>query len=103
MYEELVTALQKRAVELPEKFSKNAENIDLLLKAADAIKELTDRNVGKWIPVKEETGVEAFGFKEMAVDAFCCSACGKEVDVSEGDFKFCPHCGAKMSGDDDDV
>lgn len=40
MYEELVTALQKRAVELPEKFSKNAENIDLLLKAADAIKEL---------------------------------------------------------------
>ena len=40
MYEELVTALQKRAVELPEKFSKNAENIDLLLKAADAIEEL---------------------------------------------------------------
>lgn len=40
MYEELVTALQKRAVELPEKFSKNAENIDLLLKAADAIEKL---------------------------------------------------------------
>ena len=40
MYEELVTALQKRAVELPEKFSKNAENIDLLLKAADAIEVL---------------------------------------------------------------
>lgn len=43
MYEELVTALRKRAVELPEKFSKNAENIDLFLKAVDAIKELRER------------------------------------------------------------
>lgn len=61
---ELVTALRKRAVELPEKFSKNAENIDLFLKAVDAIKELSrdldsmnDANIAlygalpKWIPV----------------------------------------------------
>ena len=63
MYEELVTALQKRAVELPEKFSKNAENIDLLLKAADAIEELNfqiravraeiESVKPHWIPVDE--------------------------------------------------
>jgi hypothetical protein len=37
MYEELVFTLRKRAMDLPEKFSRNAVNIDLLMKAADAI------------------------------------------------------------------
>ena len=41
MYRELVTALRKRAVDLPEKFSRNAENVDLLMKASDAIEELS--------------------------------------------------------------
>lgn len=66
MYEELVTALRKRAHDLPEKFSKNAENIDLLLKSANAIEELSrdldsmnDANIAlygalpKWISVTE--------------------------------------------------
>ena len=61
--------------------------------------ELASRNVGKWIPVKEETGVEAFGFKEKTVVAFRCSVCGKEVDVSEGHFNYCPNCGAKMEAE----
>ena len=39
-YEELVTRLRKRAKELPERFSKNEENIRLFLAAADAIEEL---------------------------------------------------------------
>lgn len=25
-----------------------------------------------------------------------CSCCKHEIDVSEGYFKYCPHCGAKM-------
>lgn len=39
-YAELVTRLRKRAKELPERFSKNEENIRLFLAAADAIEEL---------------------------------------------------------------
>lgn len=53
--------------------------------------------VAHWIPVEVPTGVEAFGFKEMAVEMFQCSVCDGMVDVSEGDFKFCPHCGAMMT------
>lgn len=40
-YSELVTRLRKRAKELPERFSKNEENIRLFLAAADAIEELS--------------------------------------------------------------
>ena len=58
--------------------------------------DVVERKTGKWIPIKEETGVEAFGFKENTVIAFFCSNCEEDVDVSEGDFNFCPHCGAKM-------
>jgi len=66
MYEELVGALRKRAMDLPEKFSRNAVNIDLLMKAADAIEEddmafrQLERDykklcayLPKWIPVTE--------------------------------------------------
>lgn len=40
MYDELVKRLRAQAVYLPEKFSKNAELLDVLMKAADAIEEL---------------------------------------------------------------
>ena len=40
MYEGLMTRLRAQAVYLPEKFSKNAELLDVLMKAADAIEEL---------------------------------------------------------------
>ena len=40
MYDELVKRLRSEAVYLPEKFSKNAELLDVLMKAADAIEEL---------------------------------------------------------------
>ena len=66
MYEDLVKRLRAQAVYLPEKFSKNAELLDVLMKAADAIEELSrdldsmnDANVAlfgalpKWIPVTE--------------------------------------------------
>ena len=62
MYEELVVRLRKRAVNLKEKFSRNAELLSELMQAADAIEELSlvlesYRNrmrVGcDWIPVTE--------------------------------------------------
>ena len=74
MYDELVKRLRSEAVYLPEKFSKNAELLDVLMKAADAIEELSKP---RWIPVTErlpdETGnyLTAFGDgKAMAVNEF---------------------------------
>ena len=78
MYDELVKRLRREAVYLPEKFSKNAELLDVLMKAADAIEELQTyadlykdmteesqrvaRKVidsyPKWIPVTEENDGE---------------------------------------------
>lgn len=55
---------------------------------------------GRWIEVKGFTGVEAFGYREECVEGFACSVCGKEVDVSEGDFHYCPNCGATMDLED---
>lgn len=88
----------------------NAQIKDLLrigeqpicLYAAKRIEELEEyeRKKGEWIAIEEETGVEAFGFKEKTVCGFQCSACGNEVDVTEGNFNFCPNCGAKMRGVD---
>lgn len=43
MYDELVKRLHEQAVYLPEKFSKNAELLDVLMKAADAIEELSKK------------------------------------------------------------
>lgn len=49
--DELVKRLRAQAVYLPEKFSKNAELLDVLMKAADAIEELSKP---RWIPVTEQ-------------------------------------------------
>ena len=67
MYDELVKRIHRQAVYLPEKFSKNAELLDVLMKAADAIEELSRENESlaksvneaseilhkRWIPVTE--------------------------------------------------
>ena len=50
MHDDLVKRLRSEAVYLPEKFSKNAELLDVLMKAADAIEELSKP---RWIPVTE--------------------------------------------------
>lgn len=55
---------------------------------------------GKWIPFEEETGVEAFGYKEYTTLGFRCSVCHADIDVSEQYFRYCPMCGAKMSNGD---
>ena len=56
------------------------------------------RQSGRWIPVLVPTGVSAFGIDEQTVQMLKCSQCEREVDVSEGNFAFCPHCGAEMEG-----
>ena len=48
MYDELIVRLRDLAVEL-----RKAEDALLVRDAADAIEELADTNVGKWIPVTE--------------------------------------------------
>lgn len=58
------------------------------------------RHKGHWIPVEYPTGVEAFGVKEMTAVALKCSECGKEVDISDGDFELCPYCGAEMESEE---
>ena len=51
-YTDLVKRLRKKAIDLSEKFSKNAEIIDLVMRAAEAIEEL--QAAQKWIPVTEK-------------------------------------------------
>ena len=60
MYDELVERLRRRAVNLKEKFSRNAELLSELMQAADAIEELIRRceqfqytPPPAWIPVTE--------------------------------------------------
>lgn len=54
---------------------------------------------GHWTKVKIPTGISAFGHKEMTVDSFKCSICGGKIDVSEGHYRYCPHCGNPMDGE----
>jgi len=53
MYDELVKRLRSNAVYLPEKFSKNADLLDVLMKAADAIEEL-QATICNWCAVCPE-------------------------------------------------
>ena len=41
MYNELIKRIHRQAAYLPEKLSKNAEMLDVLMEAADAIEELS--------------------------------------------------------------
>ena len=48
------------------------------------------RKKGKWI----------FSGSYDEVGMLYCSCCKHEIDVSEGCFKYCPNCGAKMDEDE---
>lgn len=54
-----------------------------------ALYSFPDREKGEW----EYTG------DYLTEGMLKCSKCGKEVDVSEWDFHFCPNCGRIMRGD----
>lgn len=99
MYKELITALRKQAIDLPEKFSKNAENIDLFMKAADAIEELIcevadEHNARldaeerqRWIPVAELLPEESEGLRwceELTLrftSVWCCDVNTGTIEV----------------------
>ena len=52
---------------------------------------------GKWIWINQATG-----YLEPPYGDTCkCAICEFEIDVSETHFNYCPHCGAKMKGDQD--
>ena len=109
MYEELVKALHEHAK--PDGWDcsvcmcRNAEDRgfytcteELAAKAADAIEELRDRNVGKWL----------FWQDDPDANVYECSACHEPLTLNEGtprenNFNFCPFCGLPMKEGDDDV
>ena len=66
MYDELVKRIKKQAVYLPEKFSKNAELLDVLSKAADAIEEL-QKAVNFHKPITNADRIRAMNNYELAV------------------------------------
>ena len=95
MYDELVKRLRSEAVYLPEKFSKNAELLDVLMKAADAIEELQKRVPKSGVWREEESGYDDVYYE--------CSVCGAGICTVDGDpvdnaWSYCPECGAKMTG-----
>ena len=50
---------------------------------------------GHWIFINQ-----AVGYLEPPYgDTFKCSLCEFVIDVSEGNYKYCPNCGAKMDGE----
>ena len=54
---------------------------------------------GKWQFVNQATN-----YLEPPTGDMCkCSVCEYEIDVSEAHFKYCPNCGAKMDGKDNNV
>ena len=71
---------------------KEAEDCLKSLPAAD----VREEKRGKWKRVVDFTGVEAFGYKETMLVGYGCNVCGYEVDVSEGDYNYCPNCGSDM-------
>ena len=120
MYEELLNALRKRAHDLPERFSKNALNIELFLKAADAI-EAQDRRI---LTLQREMMAEAeshiaevnrlnkqieelqadvrpvvrgkWRLYSPLTDTYECDKCGYQVIDESFRTNFCPNCGADM-------
>ena len=56
---------------------------------------------GKWLNAQVEVG-DPFGYGTYEIDVFVCSACGVHFDVSECR-NYCPNCGAKMDGGNEDV
>ena len=68
MYDDLVKRL--REVEEMLKMAQFREAAILIEQAADAIEELTDRNVGKWIPVTERLPTEKGRYLTAYADGY---------------------------------
>ena len=59
-----------------------------------------DRPQGEWI---EESRYDDEEWISHRADFYKCSICGKRVNLFQmRSYRFCPNCGAKMKGVDDD-
>lgn len=76
------------------RYTNATDYLNKRIKALQAVN--LQEKVGYWMPIEYPTGVEAFGVKEMSAQELQCSECGKTVDISDGDFKYCPYCKVKM-------
>lgn len=81
--DELVKRLRAQAVYLPEKFSKNAELLDVLMKAADAIEELQKAVMR----LEDESGI--LDELPMVDQSTPCDTCVHKGNV---DFDYCHIC-----------
>lgn len=55
---------------------------------------------GEWIPKKHKMYDFIKHKNIMVVDEFRCSVCENSM---HNKFRYCPHCGARMDGDEDDL
>lgn len=76
------------------RYTNATDYLNKRIKALQAVN--PQEKVGYWMPIAYPTGVETFGVKEMSAQELQCSKCGKTVDISDGDFKYCPYCKARM-------
>ena len=76
------------------RYTNATDYLNKRIKALQAVN--PQEKAGYWMPIEYPTGVEAFGVKEMSAQELQCSECGKTVDISDGDFKYCPYCKARM-------
>lgn len=83
MYDDLVKRLRAQAVYLPEKFSKNAELLDVLMKAADVIEE-QQKAVMR---LEDESGI--LDELPMVDQSAPCDTCVHKGNV---DFDYCHIC-----------
>ena len=93
MISELVKELRNEAQEV-RLCSNECESAEILDRAADTIEMLSEKarepKRGEWI--------DRSGGIEGAWN--CCSVCGEQaIDL----YDFCPNCGAKMKGADDEI
>ena len=96
--EEAIIILGNISIDGKDKCYSIAEYQEAKTMAIEALEQ--EPKTGHWIPVEYPSGVEAFGVKVMTAVALKCSECGEEVDISDGDFKLCPNCGARMKEGD---
>ena len=57
-------------------------------------KAYTEPKTGRWEEIRS-----IWGGQWEVIDNYKCSVCG-ELEVSGNDYKYCPHCGAKMESEE---
>lgn len=78
-----------------------------LAKAVDILHEqptIEERKKGTWIPHKELSR-EYIGSALVSIryDYWYCDCCGYKVENGQPTYNYCPNCGARMRGGDDDT